>query len=160
MHLYAEFSDLVTLIRAACTGVLEALSVQHKDFVITGCWANINPPGAQHPAHSHPNNILSGVYYVNVPDKVDMITFHDPRPQRHIIEPRIRQQNQFNQLVHNVKVQAGTLAIFPAWLVHSVIPNESKTVRISISFNIMLSDFTETISPPIWSGVKLRRPPP
>ena len=35
-------------------------------MMITGCWANINPPAAYHPTHNHPNNYLSGVYYVAV----------------------------------------------------------------------------------------------
>ncbi|MBT4043302.1 MAG: hypothetical protein HOK21_15605 [Rhodospirillaceae bacterium] len=160
LHQYKEFADLVGLVRGATKGVLDAQAIIYKDFVITGCWANMNPPGAPHPSHNHPNNLLSGVYYVAVPDGVDMISFHDPRPQRHIIEPRTSQQNEFNQFVHNVQVREGTLAIFPAWLPHSVIPNNTDALRVSIAFNIMLSDFAETISPPIWSGVKLRRPPP
>ena len=160
LHLYAEFAELVTLIRAAGKGVLDACAIQYKDFAITGCWSNMNPPGSLHPGHSHPNNFLSGVYYVQVPDKADVISFIEPRVQRHVIEPRTHRQNEYNQFIHNVRVKAGTLAIFPAWLVHSVMPNETDELRVSISFNLMLSDFAETISPPKWPGQKLRRPPP
>jgi hypothetical protein len=42
--------------------------------MITGCWANVNPPGSYHPTHNHPNNFLSGVYYVDIPGK-----WHGPR---------------------------------------------------------------------------------
>ena len=160
LHLYTEFADLVTLIRAAGTGVLDACAIKYEDFEITGCWANINPPGSSHPGHSHPNNFLSGVYYVQVPDKANIISFIEPRVQRHVIEPHIHLQNEFNQFIHNVRVQAGTLTVFPAWLAHSVMPNQSDELRISISFNLMLSNFAETISPPIWAGQELNRPPP
>jgi len=160
LHRYPEFAGLVEVIRIASRGVLEALEVEYDDFIITGCWANMNPPGSPHPSHTHPNNFLSGVYYVQVPEKVDMISFQDPRAQRYIIDPAVRSQNQFNQLIHNVKVQTGTLAMFPAWLPHSVIPNESSEIRTSIAFNIMLSDFAETIAQAKWPGIKLRRPPP
>jgi len=160
LHRYPEFAPLVELIRTASTGVLDALEVVYDDFSITGCWVNMNPPGSPHPTHTHPNNLLSGVYYVQVPEKVDMISFQDPRAQRYIIDPAVRSQNQFNQLIHNVKVETGTLAMFPACLPHSVIPNESQEVRISIAFNIMLSDFAETVAQAKWPGIKLRRPPP
>ena len=41
----------------------------------------MNAPGAAHGLHSHPNNFLSGVYYVRVPSGGDTINFHDPRSQ-------------------------------------------------------------------------------
>ena len=49
-------------------------------MMITGCWANINPPSAYHPTHNHPNNYLSGVYYVAVPETGTHLIFQDPRP--------------------------------------------------------------------------------
>jgi ectoine hydroxylase-related dioxygenase (phytanoyl-CoA dioxygenase family) len=49
-----------------------------------------------------------------------------------------------------VKVTDGTLLIFPAWLPHSVDANRSESERISISFNIMFSSFTESMSGPLW----------
>jgi ectoine hydroxylase-related dioxygenase (phytanoyl-CoA dioxygenase family) len=51
-----------------------------------------------------------------------------------------------------VKVDDGTMLIFPAWLPHSVDPNRSDRLRVSISFNIMLSAYAETISKPMWKG--------
>ena len=49
-----------------------------------------------------------------------------------------------------VKVKNGTLLIFPAYLQHSVDANLSAEERISISFNIMFSSFTENLSKPLW----------
>jgi ectoine hydroxylase-related dioxygenase (phytanoyl-CoA dioxygenase family) len=49
-----------------------------------------------------------------------------------------------------VRVEDGTLLLFPAYLDHSVGPNESPDVRISVSFNVMCTDYAETMSPPLW----------
>ena len=49
-----------------------------------------------------------------------------------------------------VKVTAGSLLVFPAYLQHSVDPNGSQEERISISFNVMFSAFTEHLSKPLW----------
>ena len=45
--------------------------------------------GAGHRMHSHPNNFLSGVYYVQTHEGADSINFHDPRPQTGIIRPPV-----------------------------------------------------------------------
>jgi len=56
----------VDCINEAADSVLAYLRTVHRGPKITGCWANLNAPGAGHPVHSHPNNYLSGVYYVRV----------------------------------------------------------------------------------------------
>jgi Putative 2OG-Fe(II) oxygenase len=49
-----------------------------------------------------------------------------------------------------MRVKDGTLLLFPAYLEHSVGPNESPDVRISVSFNVMFAEYAETMSPPQW----------
>jgi ectoine hydroxylase-related dioxygenase (phytanoyl-CoA dioxygenase family) len=49
-----------------------------------------------------------------------------------------------------VRVKNGTLLVFPSYLQHSVDANTSEKERISISFNIMFSAFTENLSKPLW----------
>ncbi len=49
-----------------------------------------------------------------------------------------------------VKVQDGTLLMFPSYLEHSVDANTSNEERVSVSFNLMLSSFTERLSKPLW----------
>ena len=53
---------------------------------MTGLWANMNAPGAIHKMYNHPNNLLSGVYYLQTGKGADTINFHDPRPQRDVIK--------------------------------------------------------------------------
>ena len=50
--------------------------------------------------------------------------------------------------------------MFPAWLAHSVPTNESSEVRISISFNIIFSQFSEEVAPPQWGGTPYKKASP
>ena len=45
----------------------------------------------------------------------------------------------------------GTLLMFPSYLEHSVDANTSDAERVSVSFNVMFSSFTERLSKPLWS---------
>ena len=130
--------------------VLRFLKVGYDAVEITGCWANINSTGASHAIHSHPNNFLSGVYYVQTQPGADTVNFHDPRPQTGIIRPPITELTAQNTDQVVVKASKGTLLMFPAYLWHSVARNESDELRISISFNLMFSLFAENLSEPLW----------
>ena len=44
------------------------------------------------------------------------------------------------------------MVLFPAWLKHSVDPNRSRGLRMSIAFNLMFEDFGETQSRPRFKG--------
>ncbi|MEQ8651731.1 MAG: TIGR02466 family protein [Kiloniellales bacterium] len=153
LHLRPEFQGLVQLIQAAGQGVVSYLKLAHSAIEITGCWANINPPGMPHSIHTHPNNLISGVYYVKAAPGADQINFYDPRPQARVLAPKITEGNVANALQSNVDIKPGRLICFPAWLEHGVPPNRSRAERISISFNLMQSDFTRKVSPPKWKGV-------
>ena len=150
LHRLDEFRRLVACIHDAAESVLEFLKIGDGDFEITGLWANMNPKGVAHPFHSHPNNFLSGVYYVRTLESADTINFHDPRPQTGIIRPPVQELTAENTDQVVVKVDDGSLLMFPAWLPHSVDASGSDETRISISFNIMFPAFTETMSKPLW----------
>ena len=150
LHEREEFRDLVACVNHAATGVLCFLRIGTDAFEITGCWANVLAQGAAHRAHSHPNNFLSGVYYVRTQPGTDTINFHDPRNQAGVIRPPVVELTAENTDQVVVRVKNGTLLVFPSYLQHSVDANASKEERISVSFNIMFSSFTENLSKPLW----------
>ena len=156
LHRVAEFAELMDLAHVAGQRVVEALELEPAPLEITGCWANINPRGSSHRAHVHPNNFLSGVYYLKVPPDSGMITFNDPRPQVTQISPRVATSNPLNANTQSVPVHEGRMVLFPAWMPHAVPPNPNEDVRISVSFNLMFSDFTARMGPPLWSGLPLK----
>jgi uncharacterized protein (TIGR02466 family) len=149
-HQTPEFAELVTCIDAATANVLGFLKVSDAPSRITGCWINVVGPGAAHATHTHPNNFLSGVYYLQTQAGADTINFHDPRPQSAIIRPPVTGLTAYNTDQVVVTVNDGTLLVFPAWLPHSVSVNMSARARISVSFNVMFTDYDTTMSPPLW----------
>ena len=86
-----------------------------------------------HRPHIHPNNYLSGAYYLKTGAGADVIRFHDPRMQAGMIVPPARDQNRANPDMVSLDVRPGMLVMFPAWLQHSVPPNLSDEDRVSVA---------------------------
>jgi uncharacterized protein (TIGR02466 family) len=150
LHELERFAEVVGCINAAAGDVLAYLRVGHAEFKITGCWANVNAPGAGHRLHSHPNNYLSGVYYVRTSAGAETISFLDPRPQTRIVRPPVTELTAENTEQVAVTVRDGMLLMFPAWLQHEVGPNRSSRVRVSLGFNVMFSAYAESMARPSW----------
>lgn len=150
LHEREEFRDLISCVSNVTKSILRFLRIGYDAFEITGCWATVLAKGAIHKAHSHPNNFLSGVYYVRTHLGTDTINFHDPRNQTSVIRPPVVELTAENTDQFVVRVTNGTLLMFPSYLEHSVDANMSEEERISISFNIMFSSFTENLSKPLW----------
>lgn len=152
LHELAGFRPVAQCIDEAVARVLDYLEVGHKRAQITGCWANVSAPGAGHRVHTHPNNYLSGVYYVRTQEGADTINFLDPRPQTAIIRPPVKVLTAENADQVVVRIADGTLLLFPAWLQHGVDLNRSRAMRISLGFNIMFPVYAETMARPLWSA--------
>ena len=152
LHQLPEFQELNKFIFAATKGVVDFLKVAEESMEITSCWANINPQDARNPWHTHPNNYLGGVYYVDMPDAAAAIVFQDPRAQTNVVSPRVKESTPENSGRAVIEVKEGMMLLFPAWLAHSVMPNPTPQERISVSFNLMFSSFTEKVSPVKWQG--------
>ena len=150
LHRLDEFRGLVACIRDAAESVLDFLKTGDGAFDLTGLWANMNPKGAAHPIHSHPNNFLSGIYYLRTHEGADTVNFHDPRSQTGIIRPPVTELTAENTDQVVVEVSDGTFLMFPSWLPHSVDASGSDETRISVSFNIMFSAYAEKMSKPLW----------
>ncbi|MDP7267607.1 MAG: 2OG-Fe(II) oxygenase family protein [Pirellulales bacterium] len=146
-----EFEELSNVIKSTTGEVLKQRGIKDYPFQITGCWINIRTPGNDHPAHTHPNNYVSGCYYVNTPEGGNAIVFRDPKMETNIIAPPLLREDEENSRTIMVPLQSGMMAMFPSWLPHFVPPNQSNIERISIAFNIMFSSFGETIGKPLWT---------
>jgi uncharacterized protein (TIGR02466 family) len=149
LHKLAALQPLTDWIASASRNLLDYLHIPQA-LAITGCWANINAPGTGHRLHSHRNNYLSGVYYVQTQPDADTINFFDPKVQAGVIRPWASEPTAENTEVAMVRVTNGTLLLFPAWLQHAVDTNRSSHPRISISFNLMFSSFAEDMARPGW----------
>ena len=150
LHAREEFLDLAACVGNATRSVLRFLRIGDQAVEMTGCWATVLARGAAHKAHSHPNNFLSGVYYVRIRPGSDAINFRDPRTQAQVIRPPVVELTAENTDQVVVRVTNGTLLMFPSYLEHSVDANVNEEERISVSFNVMFSSFTEKLSKPLW----------
>jgi uncharacterized protein (TIGR02466 family) len=152
LHHDPAFAGLVGILLQTARGICESLTLVHDDIAITGCWANVSDRGYPHRQHIHPNNFLSGAYYVRTAPGADAICFHDPRLQAAMIVPPAREQNRSNADLVTLDVREGMLVMFPAWLQHSVPPNASDQTRISVAFNLMFPSFGTAMASPLWRG--------
>jgi uncharacterized protein (TIGR02466 family) len=148
LHTRPAFADFTKFVEIVAQSVALSLQVEQFPMMITGCWANINLPGAYHPTHNLPNNYLSGVCYVAVPETGSHLVFQDPRPV--LIMPRTATIGRVTANACVTQPQPGRMVIFPSWLRHHVPSNESTTERVSIAFNLMFTDFAETLAAPRW----------
>ncbi len=152
LHESPVFRPLCEFAMIGARGAMRWLGLDEHPLVVTGCWANINPPGAHHPRHTHPNNFLSASYYVKAGRDAAEIVFSDPRPQSYVIMPKPRQFGERTANSRSVPAQAGRLVIFPSWLHPHVVSNQSDEERVSVALNFMIPRFTETLAAPMWKG--------
>jgi uncharacterized protein (TIGR02466 family) len=114
-----------------------------KRAVLGNMWANINYHGGYNKPHVHPNALFSGVYYVKTPPNCGSLICQDPRPGIQTCMPTRIEEKIPKHLWRDVHLQPqeNRAIMFPAWLWHSVQPNESNDIRISISFNFIQDGF-------------------
>ncbi len=107
-----------------------------RNLIMTDCWINIMPSGAQHTAHIHPHSVISGVFYVSVPAGSSVIKFEDPRLGLFMNAPNLKKNaGRSQQRFVNLQPKAGDVVLFESWLKHEVPTNLSKQPRVSLSFN-------------------------
>ena len=150
LHREAALRELCGCVERAAQGALRSLRVVDAPMEITGCWLNTYGPGAAHRMHSHPNNYLSAVYYVQTWPGADSINFHDPRSQTGVIRAPVTGLTGENADQVVVHVKNGMLLVFPSYLQHSVEANAGTGDRVSVSFNLMFSEFSSSMSRPMW----------
>ena len=133
-----EYQELINLLYKAQKTIYEQEHLASEAF-LGNMWANINPPGAMNRAHMHPNSLWSGVYYVKASKNSGLLKIDDPRSSAAMSRPRMKEGIPPKRLWREVSYEpvSGKLIMFPSWLTHSVDPNESADIRISISFNFM-----------------------
>jgi uncharacterized protein (TIGR02466 family) len=103
-------------------------------------WSNILKPGETHRPHTHSNNVLSGVFYVEA-ENTSAIEFSDPRPANFVLMPKVKKFDKENSNVWFYPSVTNRLLMFPSWLQHYVPINKTNKNRISIAFNLMYKGF-------------------
>jgi uncharacterized protein (TIGR02466 family) len=99
--------------------------------------ANALEKDSFHKSHTHYDCVLSGVYYLQVPDESAPLEFEDPVFARQLTHvPIIDPDNPYTWKSVYLYPTTGYYTVFPNWHRHAVLPNDSLDSRIAISWNI------------------------
>ena len=99
-------------------------------------WVNLMKGSGHHSAHIHPNSIISGTLYIEVPEGSGAIRFEDPRLQLMMAAPpRRADAEEGMRSFATIAPRRGLLLLWESWLRHEVLPGSGRQERLSISFN-------------------------
>jgi uncharacterized protein (TIGR02466 family) len=107
--------------------------------VCDSLWVNVLPEGGSHTGHIHTNSVISGTYYVKVPEGAGPIVYEDPRLGFKMAAPPLKKDAPQHLRSHvSVSPAEQSLLLWESWLRHEVPLNRAVGERISISFNYVI----------------------
>lgn len=130
-NLFNDINVFVNDVAARHTGA--------NNLVLGNWWININGKYDYNMPHDHQNSVLSGVYYVSVPqpNMGNLILHRDDTAEYFLTSKVERHPTAANMLSVECPVEESKFYLFPAWTKHSVERNEGDEERISIAFNFV-----------------------
>lgn len=133
------FFVLENLINLNLLNIANLIGIKSK-LILSNMWININSYKDMNMIHDHPNSVISGVYYVNIPkDSNSSFQFKNPNIKQYLFKEMLNieyeKSNEFTSLYWSIIPENNQLFLFPSWLDHWVDPNTSQESRISIAFN-------------------------
>jgi uncharacterized protein (TIGR02466 family) len=131
------FSDFILEIEEQANRFAKELEICQK-VKLNNSWININGYKDFNRRHTHQNSIISGVFYIKVPDKSSRLRFYHPAFHLMVRDWNVDiKYNEYTSDIWNIIPEEGKLVLFPSWLEHEVDQNLSQEKRISISFNLV-----------------------
>lgn len=99
-------------------------------------WVNILGEGGHHSGHIHPGSVISGTFYVTVPEGAGRIKYEDPRLAMMMAAPQLTEDapEEARRFVY-IQPKEGQCLLWESWLRHEVMPGQTEDARISVSFN-------------------------
>lgn len=132
------FADLVRLLSGHVARFAEEafLDLGGRRAKLDSLWVNVLDGASAHTGHIHPHSIVSGTFYVRVPQGAGGLKLEDPRLPLMMAAPlrRAEAPEDARSFVY-LQPAAGTLYLWESWLRHEVPAGRAREKRISISFN-------------------------
>ena len=141
--------ELITPIPSALEQLFNELTVFVNDvpqrymgtsnLILGNWWININGKYDYNEQHDHQNSVLSGTYYVQVPEEnMGNLTLHRGDNAEFFLTSKVeREQTMANAMTIPCPVKESMFYLFPSWVKHSVERNNTDSERISIAFNFV-----------------------
>ena len=125
------FAALKEIVHAACSLALGEMNVQQPFHLQS--WVNMHDRGGFNFPHVHEGSLLSGSFYLKVPQGSGKFVFRDPRPG--VVHGYVKGAvpNGYSDI--HLAPDTGLLVLFPCWMEHYVEPHNSDEPRVTIAFN-------------------------
>ena len=129
------FAELAKLLTRHAKMFAAEIGWDHRPR-LDSLWVNLLKSGGHHGGHIHPHSVLSGTFYVEVPQGSGAIRFEDPRLPMMMAAP-VRRSDAPEPLQPFVTIapRPGSLLLWESWLRHEVRPGRGQGERLSVSFN-------------------------
>ena len=128
----APFADLQALLTRAVRMALEEVTSAPPNFKLQS-WINMHDRGGFNFPHMHEGCLISGCFYLRVPEGAGGLMFRDPRPGATNSRIKGRGANAHRDI--HLAPSDGLFVLFPSWLEHYVEPHRGDEARIAIAFN-------------------------
>lgn len=126
------FSALRDFIRVCCSLALSEMGAPDIPFELQS-WVNLHERGGFNYLHVHEGSLLSGSFYLKVPQGSGRLVFRDPRPG--VIHGYVKGTVPNGHRDIHLTPHEGLAVFFPCWMEHYVEPHDSDDPRIVIAFN-------------------------
>lgn len=135
---FPEFAALKRHLDKAAAAYARALhwDLDGLKLELDAIWVNVLGEDGHHSGHIHPGSVISGTYYVRVPEGAGRIKFEDPRLAMMMAAPQLADDapEAARRFVY-VAPTEGHCLMWESWLRHEVVAGETEEARISVSFN-------------------------
>lgn len=119
--------------------LVDLYSTTEIDYYLSSMWSTCCLPGESGEIHFHSNSFYSGVFYPFENTQSD-ICFYSPVQEKFSLDitGNVDRWNQFNVGSYPVKPSQYDLLLFPSYLKHKVMKNNSSEKRYSLAFNVFI----------------------
>lgn len=131
------FADLRKALDKHVRAFADALHLDlARKLKLDSLWVNVLKSGGTHSGHIHPHSVISGTFYVALPQGSGGLKFEDPRlPLMMSAPPRREDAPEDSQSFVYADPRPGMVLLWESWLRHEVPLGNTKGERISVSFN-------------------------
>ena len=122
------------------------LMYDYDEWTFSQTWVTWKEPGQQHVPHTHPNSVISAVFFYGYSEEeTPAIMFHKHDFQgtgqsimlKEVVPKKDEQVPPFAWKTFTINFKPGMLLMFPSHFRHSVPPNQTNYTRKSVSMNIV-----------------------
>jgi uncharacterized protein (TIGR02466 family) len=118
-------------------------NLEEIELEVPNIWCNAMTSGSMQKDHNHVGCVMSGCFYLEVPDDCGPIKFYNPFIRFDRVFLPIKTHTEYTSEGWAVKPKVGQLFMWPSHLFHGVPASEFEGVRRSVAFDVVVKEFYE-----------------